>query len=124
MKKILFAMFAVAIMFASCSKESKLNRKLDGSWNLVTYDGAALATGESEVVKFDKDKKGKGTLTYTATGSGLSVSFTGTYELDKDEKITITITGSTANVETVVDYSKTDLTIKDTAGKLSVYKKM
>jgi len=110
-------MFAVAIMFASCSKSNKLNKRLDGEWNVVTIDGTALGSGESVVIKFTKDKKGKGAYVTTFTFSGVSDTETGTYVLEDDTKITMTETGeTTGDVSLIKDYSKTDLTLTDTDG--------
>ena len=110
-------MFTVAILFASCSKSNKLNKRLDGEWNVVSIDGTALGSGESMVVKFTKDKKGKGTYTMTFVFAGMTETATGAYVLEDDTKITFTETGATTgDVSLVKDYSKTDMTITEVDG--------
>ena len=117
MKKFLFLSVAIlALVLGSCSKSSKLNRKLDGKWELVSNNGVAATADEKFTIEFTKDKDGKGTLAYTVQG----MSFAGTYVLDKDEKITITLTflGQTeASVLTVEDYSKSTLILVDGTDK-------
>lgn len=110
-------MVTVAILFASCSKENKLNKRLDGSWNVVSIDGTTLGSDLSIVFSFSKDKKGKGTYSYTWTSMGSSNVETGTYVLTDDTKITITETGETIGDDYLIkDYSKTDMTVSDTDG--------
>lgn len=118
MKKILFALFAVTVIVTSCSKEAKLNKRLDGKWNVVTYDGTALPSGASMSITFDKDKKGKGTYSMTQTFPP-SPSYTdaGTYDLVDDATIYFlsSTAGSTQDTLNVASYSKTDLTLTTTS---------
>ena len=123
-------MVAATLVLASCSKESKLNRKLDGSWNVVSYsvNGADQPFGTSTMVmEFVKDKKGVGTYTQTSTtSSGSSVS-TGTYVLTDDTKLTIsqlTPTVETADQFVVTDYSKSDLTLTMSDALLTIVYKL
>ena len=118
MKKVLSLIVAVTLLFASCSKERKLNKRLDGQWEVVTVaqDGIAVSPslyGMSMVFAFSKDKKDNGTVTMTYTYMGDSESEKGTYTLDKDEKITIKMESESTEL-TVDDYSKTDMTISYT----------
>jgi hypothetical protein len=116
MKKILSVLVVVAIVVASCSKEKKLNKKLDGEWTVVTFDGVAPTSGTSIMIKFEKDKK-EGKYTLTQTDPSGTDTQTGTYVLIEDEKIVMTETGTTDKDTSVVkDYSKTDLTLTDTDG--------
>ncbi len=70
---MLFVIVAlVGLTATSCSTEKKINKRLEGDWNVVSYDGVATAAGESEVYSFVKTEKTSGTGVYTATGSGLS----------------------------------------------------
>ena len=89
MKKFLFLSVAIlAFVLGSCSKEARLNRKLDGKWELTTEDGVAVAEEDKITVEFTKDKDGKGAVTMASTSQGFALP--GTYTLDKNEKITIT----------------------------------
>lgn len=123
-------MVAATLVLASCSKESKLNRKLDGSWNVVSYsvDGVDQSmTNVTMVMSFTKDKKGVGTYTNTLTVLSVPQVETGSYVLTEDATITenkITPgTGSSTSVYTVTDYSKSDLTLTQTSsGDVYVFK--
>ena len=114
MKKILFAVLAVTFIAASCSKESKLNRRLDGTWNVLTFGGVALPTGATMTLAFDKDKKGKGTYTMTQTmPPSPAMTDAGTYDLNKDEIMYLlsSTAGSTQDTMNVTSYSKTEMTL-------------
>jgi uncharacterized protein (TIGR03066 family) len=123
-KGLVLMMLAVVFVMASCSKESKLNRKLDGKWNLTKVDGNALPSGYTSSITFTKDKK-VGTYSASFTFAGLSGTDTGTYTLEGDTKITMTsnATGSTATTSTITEYSKTTLIITDADGDTAEYTK-
>ncbi len=131
MKKLMMMMVAATLVLASCSKETKLNKKLDGSWNAVSYSVNGVEqsmTGITMVMAFVKDKKGVGTYTQTMTMTGFPSSVeTGTYDLTDDTMITltrVTPTAGTAEAAVVTDYSKTDLTLTmtDDDGDVTVMK--
>lgn len=113
MKKLMMMLVAVTLIFASCSKEAKLNRKLDGEWNVETIDGITMS-GYTMVFEFEKDKK-EGDVTITATQAGESPEiYKGTYKLTKDDIITMTLIDGTSSeiyIATVNSYSKSDLTL-------------
>ncbi len=120
MKNVL-SILTVAILFiaTSCSKESKLNRKLDGTWTLTSYNNAA-PSGVATFA-FVKDKK---TGTFTETDGNFTG--TGTYTLTSDKTITTTVTyfgQPEISIYTVVDYSKTELTLLDQSAKTWVFTK-
>src|SRR4051812_22236099 len=129
MKKLLFTILAITFIIASCSKESKLNRKLDGSWDATTINGSAMPSGSSMSMTFAKDKKGKGTYTSTSTFPAPVGTSTdaGTYTLVDDVTIysTSSAAGSTQDTATVTSYSKTDLTLSfgKNPATVVVYKK-
>jgi hypothetical protein len=129
MKKLMMIMVAATLVLASCSKESKLNRKLDGSWDIVSLsvNGADQPMGTTTMVmEFVKDKKGVGTYTQTSTTNSVATVSTGTYVLTDDTKLTttqLTPTVETATQIVVTDYSKTDLTLTMTDALITmVYK--
>jgi hypothetical protein len=116
MKKIAFLSLVVLFVMASCSKSNKLNKRLDGTWNVVKTGGNALPTGTSYTFKFTKEKDGKGAFEQTYTFSPLpSSTATGTYSLVDDTKIILTL-GANQIVDTltVLEYNKTDLKVTDT----------
>jgi len=126
----MMVLFVATTVLASCSKESKLNRKIDGTWDVVTISGVApSAFGVTTfTIAFSKDKKGTGTYTTTMVGATGTDTGTGTYELTDDTKITMTNTPdagevATADVSTVTDYSKTDMTLTDSDNAVIVLKK-
>ena len=57
MKKMLFALVGSALLLTACSKENKLNKVLDGEWNVTEYDGQAVAAGV-QTLKFTPDLSG------------------------------------------------------------------
>lgn len=126
----MMVLFVATTVLASCSKESKLNRKIDGTWDIVTMGGVAPSTFgvTSFTIEFSKDKKGTGTYTTTMVGATGTDTGTGTYELTDDTKITMTNTPvagetSTPDVNTVTDYSKTDMTLTSSENTVIVLKK-
>jgi uncharacterized protein (TIGR03066 family) len=127
MKKILaIVALATTVMFTSCSKENKLNKKLDGTWNVTSYDGQTVSSDEIMKFEFEKDKGGKGKLTYTEGNANVKFSYSGTYELDKDEVInaTLTVLGDTETWKIVVsDYSKDKMTATDENGSKIEFEK-
>jgi uncharacterized protein (TIGR03066 family) len=123
-KGLVLMMLAVVFVMASCSKESKLNRKLDGKWNLTKIDGNALPSGYTASITFTKDKKA-GTYSSTYSFAGISGTDTGTYTLEGDTKITTksNATGSTESTATVTEYTKTTLILTDGDGDTVEYTK-
>ncbi|MES2587584.1 MAG: lipocalin family protein [Bacteroidota bacterium] len=120
MKKVLFALLAVTVLVASsCSKDAKINRRLDGEWKVTSYDGKALASDETETYTFAKTDKLKGTGTYAATGTGYSINIPFTYTIG-DEKITLVVDGTDADVTTVTTYEKKKMEFKDSDGVVTV----
>lgn len=118
MKKILFYTgVALALTLASCSKESKLNRKLDGKWETVSYDGVAVAADEITTLTFAKEKKGKGTVDISSSFLGTTISFKGNYVLEDDKKLTMYVDylelGMDTTVFNVNEYSKSKLILVD-----------
>lgn len=120
MKKILIMMIAVTLVLASCSKEARLNRKLEGTWNVQSYtqNGTPFnMTGLTRSITFTKDKKGVGNYSMTTTILSFPTFETGTYAITSDTKITktqvapVVTSGSVITVMNIVSFSKTDLTL-------------
>ena len=123
MKKILFLSIAI-LALVSCSKESRLNKKIDGTWDIVSVEGETPASMglSSMTIEFTKDEKGKGAYIVKMTEGVLSESITGTYALTDDTKITMTDTPTSGEVSTpeemtINSYSKTDLTMTSVEDK-------
>lgn len=120
MKKVLSSLaIAVLLLATSCSKEAKLNRKIDGDWNVTTVDGTAVASNEKMTFSFNKDKKDNGKVVLTDVQDGVSISANGTYTLTDDKIINMVITFLGENetwMYTVEDYSKKSMKLKDEDG--------
>jgi hypothetical protein len=107
---------AVLAVVSSCSKDAKINRRLDGEWKVVSIGGVVPEATESYVMKFIKEDKltGNGTFTYTY----LSQSFTDAFTYSVlDQKITLVIDG-TADILSVTKYEKDRMEMIDTDGDL------
>ena len=110
MKNAILTLFGVAVLFASCSKERKLNKRLDGEWNVTMVDGNAVNSPMSFVLKFEKDKKGKGKMTSTFFDGTTTEVENYNYELDEDNKLyTFETSGAASDTLNVAEYSKTKL---------------
>jgi hypothetical protein len=124
MKKLLFvAVAAIALAFASCSKEAKLNRTIDGAWNVTKINNVAIPTGFALSIEFTKDKKGKGTYKSTSTFGGISTTDEGSYELEDDTKLYLTDKDGSKDTLTVVAYTKTTIQFKDGSDTIDAEKK-
>ncbi len=122
MKKLLFALIAFATLsLSSCSKETRINNKLDGSWNITQYSNNAVPSGSTLTMNFDKGKKGAGTGSLVGTGFLVFANSTFTYQLTDDKLVTITGTGSTASSETytVTEYSSKNVTLTEADGTIT-----
>ena len=82
MRNTLFLLFiTTAIVLSSCSKEARINRKLDGEWNATQVNGVVPPAGSAVTFSFSRDKKGKGTGSQTASYGGFSISTPFTYSI-------------------------------------------
>lgn len=119
MKKGLFIMLTVvSTLVMSCSKDAKINRRIDGEWKVLTIGGQSLDSNESATFEFDKDerKSGDGTFTWVDSFGTTSTAFTYTVA---DQKITMTLDGE-AEVLNVTTYDKTRLEFNDIDGDVWV----
>lgn len=119
MKKVLFMMLAIAATFiTSCSKDAKINRRIDGEWQVKSIGGYTMESDESYVFKFNKDKKltGDGSLTYTDSFGSDNVPFT--YSV-ADQKITVVADGE-AEVFSVSKYEKDKVELIDSNSEVWV----
>lgn len=126
-KLVLFIILLNVLVFASCSKESSFNRKLEGEWKTLTVDDTAMveSDGDAYVFKFEKDKNG-GKITLYNTSQFTTDVFTGTYTLTDDKSITMIITyddgTSDEDVLLVKDYTRKKMTL-DIGGSIWVLEK-
>lgn len=115
-KGLLILLVAVLAVVSSCSKDAKINRRLDGEWKVVSIGGVAPEATESYVMKFIKEDKltGNGTFTYTFMSQSFTDAFT--YSV-LDQKITLVIDG-TAEIFSVTKYEKDRMEMIDSDGDL------
>lgn len=119
MKKGLFIMLTiVSTLVMSCSKDAKINRRIDGEWKVLTIGGQSLESSESATFEFDKDgrKEGDGTLTWVNSLGTTTNAFT--YSV-ADQKITLTLDGA-AEILNVTKYEKANLQFNDIDGDVWV----
>lgn len=112
MRRNLFILLAVfATVAFSCSKDAKINRRIDGEWKVVSLGGFAIPVDESIIFKFIKEDKlaGDGTLTEISSSGTYATPFT--YVVGS-EKITIVIDG-TSEILSVLTYDKDKLELID-----------
>jgi hypothetical protein len=117
-KGLLVLLVAVLAVVSSCSKDAKINRRLDGEWTVATIGGVAPEATESYVMKFIKEDKltGNGTFTYTFMSQSYTDAFT--YSV-LDQNITLILDG-TAEIFSVTKYEKDRMEMVDTDGDLWV----
>jgi len=120
MKKVFSAICVVAILLTACSKEGKLNKKLDGDWNVTMASGQVIVAPTVVTITFGKDKKDNGTYSINFTDGVNSSVETGSYTLEDDTKITLTdVTDPTdPSIFTITEYSKTTLKMTESDGTL------
>jgi hypothetical protein len=117
-KGLLILLVAVLAVTSSCSKDAKINKRLDGEWKVVTIGGIAPEVGESYTLKFIKEDKltGNGTFTYAFLGQSYTEAFT--YSVS-DQKITLILDGE-AEIWSVTKYEKDRMEMVDSYGDLWV----
>lgn len=118
MKKLIFALIAVATLsLASCSKETRINNKLDGSWNVTQWENIAMPAGSSLTYEFNKGKKGAGSGKASGTGYFVLTSYDFSYQIS-DDKLEI-LHGTTKDSYTVTEYSSNNVTLTKSTGTVT-----
>ncbi|MCE3296082.1 MAG: hypothetical protein K0R65_1796 [Crocinitomicaceae bacterium] len=105
----------VAVVMVSCSKDAKINRRIDGDWRVISIGGFSVDP-DIIIMSFDKEKRktGDGSLSWT-NEFGTEVSAF-SYSV-QDQKITLTLDGET-EVLNVTKYEKDDLEFSDSDNDL------
>lgn len=132
MKKLIFPAFALLVLItaASCSKESKLNKKLDGTWSLDNNSKTTLGLPSTAVFEYTFTKDGDGGtfknyVKFDFLGFPVEDTVLGTYTLIKDEQIVLSVTESgltEKDTVNITDYSATNMTwsVKDSTNTVSI----
>lgn len=130
MKKLIFPVFALLVLVsaASCSKESKLNKKLDGTWSLDNSSKTTLGLPSTAVFEYTFTKDGDGGtfrnyFKFDFLGFPVEDTITGTYSLIEDEKIVFTESGTTEkDTVTITEYTATNITwsVQDDSTNVSI----
>ncbi len=119
--KTFYSIFLVLI-FASCSPENMLNRKLDGEWTLFSVNGQKIEANFSKKITFSKDGKG-GDILYTTISNNVTETKKGIYALIKTNSISIAFpnsdfgSGYETEVYDFTNTSKTELTLTQERNK-------
>jgi hypothetical protein len=111
MKHLLFIALGLVLFTTSCSKERKLNKKIDGVWTLQTINGVAV-TDFTMQLSFSWKEKNSGTyqIFYTFTDGTPDATESGTYSLTEDTDIILTSGGATETLP-VDSYSDNELIV-------------
>lgn len=111
MKHLLFIALGLVLFTTSCSKERKLNKNIDGVWNLQTIDGVAV-TDFTMQLAFSWEEKNSGSyqIFYTFADGTPDASESGIYSLFEDKEIILT-SGSVSDTLPVDSYSDNELII-------------
>ncbi|CAN0211989.1 unnamed protein product, partial [Chrysoparadoxa australica] len=82
------AIAAVAILLfisVGCSKDQKVSRDLDGTWELQKINEDPVDEDGATTLKFEKDKDGKGTGSITYKDGATTIQQDFNYHVDGDE---------------------------------------
>ncbi len=118
MKKIIFALIAITMLsLSSCSKETRINNKLDGFWNVTQSDNIVMPAGSTLTLDFSKGKKGAGTGTSKGTGYFILATYDFAYQITSN-KLEI-LHASTKDSYTVTEYTSQNITLTKSNGTIS-----
>jgi hypothetical protein len=84
--KFILCLSVLSILFA-CAPEKTMNRKIDGSWNLVSINGSNLPANFTEKVTFTPEGR-NGKIEFHIENNGKNSDSLGTYTIMKYEYIT------------------------------------
>jgi hypothetical protein len=110
-KGLIMFMAVIFIAVTSCSKDAKINRRIDGDWKVVSIGSEVLTSEYALTMSFKKDEKKNGSGTFTETYDGINESTAFTYNV-ADEKISLIVDGY-AEILTVKTYEKDKLELID-----------
>lgn len=107
MKKVAFILVvSLTFIIASCSKESRINYRLDGEWKAIIIDGDAVQEWETIEFKFIKGKKNIGDVTYTESNSFGNITRFFSYSLSENVMTLIDPSNSETIILTIKEYTR------------------
>jgi hypothetical protein len=105
--KNLILLLSILLTIISCAPEKTMNRKIDGTWNLISINGNALKTNFTETVTFTPEGR-NGKIVFHLDNNGSKKDSSGTYSIMKYEYITTSFqdTSKLGYSETVFTFTK------------------
>jgi hypothetical protein len=106
MKNILLLLTSIYFLIG-CAPEKTMNRKINGTWNLISISNKTLPDSLRETVDFSPEGR-NGKITFHIETKKKSIDSLGTYTIMKYESITTSFTNNSelGYVETVYDFTK------------------
>jgi hypothetical protein len=106
MKSLLF-LLAITPFLLDCAPEKTMNRKLDGTWDLITINGETISDSIKETLQFSPEGRNGKLNFHIEKGNNISDS-TGDYTIMKYESITFSFKNNTelGYVETGYNFTK------------------
>ncbi len=122
-------LFLFLLTAVACSKQARINRKLDGSWTLVSIDGNSLPANNISYRQFVFARTGNKTGTVaiqTETVTNGNYHFHGTYTLNNKGELKMDLEDMYSNpVELnyeVTSFSNKEIVMVDAGGGVNVLK--
>lgn len=84
MKTAIAAVALLMFMAVGCSKNQKVSRQLDGTWQLEKVNEDPVDEENAITLKFDKNKDGKGTGSITYKDGATTIQQDFNYHVDGD----------------------------------------
>ncbi len=119
MKAIVFVFLLLGIV--ACQKDSRVSRKLDGTWTAEILFNDVPQNNESATFTFNDNGKGEGTGSYVLV-NGAEQQVIGIEYFIKNNHMTIIFDQSPV-VFDIVDQSNRELKLMDTQGGVTLLKK-
>lgn len=110
-KGLLILMAVIFTVVSSCSKDAKINRRIDGESKVISIGNEVLSQNHSLTMNFKKDEKKNGSGTLIEVNNGTSESTAFSYNV-ANEKITLIVDGL-AEILVVKKYEKERLEFLD-----------
>lgn len=106
MKSLIF-LLAITPFLLSCAPEKTMNRKLDGTWNVITINGETISDSIKETIQFSPEGR-NGKLNFHIEKGNNVIDSTGDYSIMKYECITFSFKSNTelGYSETVYNFTK------------------